>query len=252
MRKNTKKTIRLFIKFDIVLIILLQKPKTTMKRAYLLLSFILGLLALNSNAQNVSLRVDSILGIPDTVYPGQVVSYSVVLKNNGFIPYQGPLQLAMDNGQGQIAYLYFSATPVLVLPGSTYTVSGATVTIDSSFFRPGGNVVVVWPYTSQLIAYTPKVFNTYVMNNFQGVEEVPLTQIVSVFPNPTSDFIQIKSGNRTIERVRIYDINGKLVYQEQNNDGASLFIYVGDLPVGIYSVEMLCNDEKAIRQIIIK
>jgi len=224
----------------------------TMKRALFLLSFLLGLLSFNGNAQNVSLRIDSIIGIPDTVFPGQIISYSVILSNNGFIPYQGPLQLAMDNGQGQIAYLYFSATPVVVLPGSTYSITGSTVTIDSSFFRPGGNVVVVWPYTSQLIAYTPKVFNTYVMNSFQGIEQVPLTQSVSVFPNPTSDFIQINSGKRTIERVRIYDLNGKLVYQEQNNDGASLFIYVGDLPVGIYSVELLSKDEKAVRQIIIK
>jgi len=223
-----------------------------MKRALLLLSFLLGFLSYNGNAQNVSLRIDSIIGIPDTVYTGQTFTYSVVVKNNGFIPYQGPVQLAMQNGQGQIAYLYFSAAPVVVLPGSTYTISGSTVTIDSSFFRPGGNVVVVWPYTSQLIQYTPRTFTTYVVNNLQSIEDVPLTQSVSVFPNPTSDFIQINSVNRTIERVRIYDINGKLVYQEQNNNGASLFIYIGDLPVGIYSVEMLCNDEKAIRQIIIK
>jgi hypothetical protein len=90
------------------------------------------------------------------------------------------------------------------------------------------------------------------VNNLQSIEDVPLTQSVSVFPNPTSDFIQINSVNRTIERVRIYDINGKLVYQEQNNNGASLFIYVGDLPVGIYSVELLSKNEKAIRQIIKK
>ena len=223
-----------------------------MKRAYFLLSFLLGLVSLNSNAQNASLRVDSIIGIPDTVFPGQIVSYSVILSNNGFIPYQGPLQLAMDNGQGQIAYLYFSATPVVVLPGSTYTISGSTVTIDSSFFRPGGNVVVVWPYTSQLIQYIPRTFTTYVVNNLQSIEEVPLTQSVSIFPNPTSDFIQINSVNRTIERVRIYDINGRLVYKEQNNNGASLFIYVGDLPIGIYSVELLSKNEKAIRQIIKK
>jgi hypothetical protein len=223
-----------------------------MKRAYFLLSFLLGLVSLNSNAQNASLRVDSIIGIPDTIFPGQIVSYSVILSNNGFIPYQGPLQLAMDNGQGQIAYLYFSATPVVVLPGSTYTISGSTVTIDSSFFRPGGNVVVVWPYTSQLIQYIPRTFTTYVVNNLQSIEEVPLTQSVSIFPNPTSDFIQINSVNRTIERVRIYDINGRLVYKEQNNNGASLFIYVGDLPIGIYSVELLSKNEKAIRQIIKK
>jgi hypothetical protein len=223
-----------------------------MKRALLLLSFLFGFLSYNGNAQNVSLRIDSIIGIPDTVYTGQTFTYSVVVKNNGFIPYQGPVQLAMQNGQGQIAYLYFSANPVVILPGSSYTVSNTILTIDSSFFRPGNNVVVVWPYTSQLIQYTPRAFTTYVVNNLQSIEDVPLTQSVSVFPNPTFDFIQINSVNRTIERVRIYDINGKLVYQEQNNNGASLFIYVGDLPVGIYSVELLSKNEKAIRQIIKK
>ena len=224
-----------------------------MKRVCLLLSVLLSLISFRGSAQTVSLRIDSIYGIPDTVYTGQTFTYSVVVKNNGFIPYQGPVQLAMQNGQGQIAYLYFSANPVVILPGSSYTVSNTTLTIDSSFFRPGNNVVVVvWPYTSQFIQYTPRSFTTYVINNLQGVEEVPLTQSVSIFPNPTSDFILINSGNRTIERVRIYDINGKLVYQDQNNEGASLFIYVGDLPVGIYSVELLSKNEKAIRQIIKK
>ena len=145
-----------------------------MKRAYFLLSFLWGLLSMNASAQNVSLRVDSIYGIPDTVYPGQILSYSVILKNTGFIPYQGPLQLAMDNGQGQLAYLYFSSSPIVILPSSTYTVTNTTVTIDSTFFRPGNNVVVVWPYTSQLIAYTPKTFHTYLINNLQSIDEVSL------------------------------------------------------------------------------
>lgn len=223
-----------------------------MKRALYLLSVLCGFLTFHVNAQNANLRIDSIIGIPDTVSVGQVINYSVIIRNNGFVPFQGPIQLAMDNGQGQIAYLYFSASLVTILPGSDYTISNTSVTIDSSFFRPGGNVVVVWPYTSQLIAYTPKVFSTYVLSGFQGVEEVPLSQSVSIFPNPTSDFLQIKSTKTTIERVRIYALNGKLVYQKQNNDSASLSIYVGDLPAGVYSVELLSKNEKAIQQIIIK
>ena len=222
----------------------------TMKRALFLLSFLLGLLSFNGNAQNVSLRVDSILGIPDTVYPGQVVSYSVVLKNNGFIPYQGPLQLAMDNGQGQIAYLYFSATPVVVLPGSTYTISGATVTIDSSFFRPGGNVVVVWPYTSQLIQYTPKSFSTYVTNGFQGIEEPSLAETIRIYPNPASSKVHISNGNNNIERVRIFDMKGRIMFNENYNQQSLVELNIDSWPVGLYSIELFASDEKITKQLL--
>lgn len=222
-----------------------------MKRVYFLLSLLWGLLSLSANAQNVSLRVDSILGIPDTVYPGQVVSYSVVLKNNGFIPYQGPLQLAMDNGQGQIAYLYFSAAPVVVLPGSTYTVSGATVTIDSSFFRPGGNVVVVWPYTSQLIQYTPKTFSTYVLNTFQGVDEPSLAETIRIYPNPASSIVHISNNYNTIERVRIFDLKGRIVFSEHYDKEKNIRLALEGLPTGLYSVEVEGDKEKITKQLLI-
>lgn len=221
-----------------------------MKRACFLLSLLWGLFSLSANAQNVNLRVDSILGIPDTVYPGQVVSYSVVLKNNGFIPYQGPLQLAMDNGQGQIAYLYFSATPVVVLPGSTYTVSGATVTIDSSFFRPGGNVVVVWPYTSQLIQYTPKSFSTYVTNGFQGIEEPSLAETIRIYPNPASSIVHISNENNTIERVRIFDLKGCVVFNKKYDQESLVELNIESWPVGLYSIELFARDEKITKQLL--
>ena len=227
----------------------LQFPRT-MKRAILFLSFLMGLLSFNGNAQNASLRVDSILGIPDTVFPGQVVSYSVILSNNGFIPYQGPLQLAMDNGQGQIAYLYFSATPVVVLPGSTYIVSGATVTIDSSFFRPGGNVVVVWPYTSQLIQYTPKSFSTYVTNGFQGIEEPSLAETIRIYPNPASSIVHISNGNNTIERVRIFDMKGRIMFNENYNQQSLVELNIESWPVGLYSIELFARDEKITKQLL--
>ena len=221
-----------------------------MKRVYFLLSLLWGLLSLSANAQNVSLRVDSILGIPDTVYPGQVVSYSVVIKNNGFIPYQGPLQLAMDNGQGQIAYLYFSAAPVVVLPGSTYTVSGATVTIDSSFFRPGGNVVVVWPYTSQLIQYTPKTFSTYVLNTFQGVDEPSLAETIRIYPNPASSIVHISNNYNTIERVRIFDLKGRVVFNKKYDQENLVELNIDSWPVGLYSIELFARDEKITKQLL--
>lgn len=222
-----------------------------MKRVYFLLSLLWGLLSLSANAQNVSLRVDSILGIPDTVYPGQVVSYSVVIKNNGFIPYQGPLQLAMDNGQGQIAYLYFSATPVVVLPGSTYTVSGATVTIDSSFFRPGGNVVVVWPYTSQLIQYTPRTFTTYVVTNLQGIQEPSLSETIRIYPNPANSYLAIENTNPCIERVRIFDLKGRIVFSEHYDKEKNIHLALEGLPAGLYSVEVGGDKEKITKQLLI-
>lgn len=41
---------------------------------------------------------------------------------------------------------------------------------------------------------------------------------ISVFPNPSSDFFKLKSSE-TIDGVQVYDLNGRLIYQENNKDG---------------------------------
>ncbi|MFM7014859.1 MAG: T9SS type A sorting domain-containing protein [Bacteroidota bacterium] len=222
-----------------------------MKRVYLLLSLFWGLLSFSANAQNVSLRVDSIYGIPDTVHPGQILSYSVILKNNGFIPYQGPLQLAMDNGQGQIAYLYFSASPVVILPGATHVITNTTVTIDSSFFRPGNNVVVVWPYTSQLIQYTPHTFTTFVATNLQGINEPSLAETVQLYPNPANTFFQIDHAIIGIERVRIFDLKGRVLLNEKYEHENNIRINLEGWRTGLYSVEINSHTEKTTKQLLI-
>jgi len=57
---------------------------------------------------------------------------------------------------------------------------------------------------------------------------------VNVFPNPTSDFINIKS-NEIIKSIKLYDIKGSLIKSENSSD-KTLKLDVSSLPKGNYII----------------
>lgn len=67
-------------------------------------------------------------------------------------------------------------------------------------------------------------------------ENIEFTQ-VSVFPNPVSDVLNIRSIS-AIKQVNILDLNGKIVYSEKISEPNSLFtLPLVSLPSGLYVVE---------------
>jgi D-alanyl-D-alanine carboxypeptidase len=113
------------------------------------------------------------------------------------------------------------------------------------------------PGYSSLMFYMPK-FNTYVSTNFNSdfadnnsfmlrlidyLATLPPTVAtkdvndfgnISVYPNPTSDYIRIK--NKTGQaQISILDIHGREVYRNENYEDNSL-IEVADFEAGIYFV----------------
>jgi hypothetical protein len=67
-------------------------------------------------------------------------------------------------------------------------------------------------------------------------ENLKITQ-VSVFPNPTSDVLNIRSMS-AIEQVSVLDLNGKLVYSEKISEPkSSVTLPLASLPNGLYVIE---------------
>jgi len=64
-----------------------------------------------------------------------------------------------------------------------------------------------------------------------------MTKNIVIYPNPTNDFLNIKSDETTIENVKIYDIKGALLYENKNNED-QININLSDFEMGIYFVKI--------------
>ena len=63
-------------------------------------------------------------------------------------------------------------------------------------------------------------------------------ELVNVFPNPASDFIQVdlRDTEARLDQISVFDISGKMVIQENNPTSQLIQIDVTALPVGQYTV----------------
>jgi hypothetical protein len=77
--------------------------------------------------------------------------------------------------------------------------------------------------------------------NTAGVETVIFENNVSVYPNPSSDFVNVQSVEE-IDMVRVYDMRGALVVSERVL-GQETQIDVSSLPVGLYVVAIHFKNE---------
>ena len=71
---------------------------------------------------------------------------------------------------------------------------------------------------------------------------------IRVYPNPTTDYLNIKISGSTSFNVNIYDLNGKLLKSEKNNTS----IKIQELTNGLYVLEIVDfeNDNIIIKKII--
>jgi hypothetical protein len=72
-----------------------------------------------------------------------------------------------------------------------------------------------------------------------SVENTPmLDQYISVFPNPTSNFVQIETENIEIENITILDINGRIIHHTTANSQNNITLDVAAYPSGVYMLQI--------------
>lgn len=115
--------------------------------------------------------------------------------------------------------------------------SGFTVAIPSTADLDGdGDMdVLVQAYDEDTEIPNVLYFENTGSSGFQKIELFD----VEVFPNPSSDFVQIKS-ELPIESVQLFDIQGKLIMEQQGNEQ---MLSLRDLPNGHYALR--CRFEGA-------
>ena len=187
-----------------------------MKKLPVILLFLFTLVgAYNNNTQaQVLLSIDTLINFPDTAILGQAYPVAIRVRNMGNTPYQGPLQIGLVSDSA-FTYLYFSSNPtVVILPNDTLTfytnLNGAQgFVFDSSVFRSGNNVVVVWPYSSQSFVTVDSLTTNVYVRYPTGFRDISFDKGVSLYPNPFENEINLTGAQIIdIERVRIFTLQG--------------------------------------------
>ena len=115
-------------------------------------------------------------------------------------------------------------------------------------FDPSSAIANVTPIGGYNL-YVAKYSQTFESNGFS--EQTNPGDIVSVYPNPVSDFLSVKnfSNNHMITKVAIYDFLGKLVFElpVKNNE---VQINVKNLPSGLYMLEIADDKSSYFRKVV--
>lgn len=92
-----------------------------------------------------------------------------------------------------------------------------------------------------------------ISNNILATTQNEFASEVKVFPNPASDFVTVSIKDKMENpEIKMYDIMGKLVKQEQFESGNNLQFSVSNLSKGIYYLQISSNGKEMSKKLIIK
>jgi len=189
------------------------------------------------------LRVDSIIGIPDTIYDGENITFTMVFSNSSNLGFQGDVETA----------LYFpNAQDTITADSSVMNANFVAAQTQQSVFAThfftsndnnlaiGDNVVVVWPRITfgptgpPQEVLDPKTINFYLAPPLSAPTLNRQTGILQLYPNPTHGNVRLSfPDHETLASVRITDMMGRTVLESHQ---VSVSLSIESLPHGIYTV----------------
>ncbi len=86
-----------------------------------------------------------------------------------------------------------------------------------------------------------------------GINEPNVYRQVNIYPNPTNGQFTISNKSRkNIERIEMYDLHGKLVFESHGKDMSNTDIVTHSLSSGIFLVRMYMKDEIFTTKVIVR
>lgn len=202
-----------------------------------------------ARAQTYFLSVDSVVGIPDTIVNGQIVSFTLFLTNQSNLVYQGGIDVVLEFSGTSDSLLADSA--VLsndFLPSQMQTqvfVTHQFTTEGNNAMVIGDNVVVVWPRIHngpiEPVQEVVKEFTTsFYLINPLSVRDVPYKRVqpLKLYPNPADDEVRLSlPPEESILRVELTDLAGRTLSTSHEAETLS----VRHLPQGLYGILVRCH-----------
>lgn len=84
-----------------------------------------------------------------------------------------------------------------------------------------------------------------------SIDENQLSQDIQISPNPASDFIQIQNSKEINLSVQIFDISGKMIYNE-NHNAKAISIDLRKFLAGMYFIQFGNGNENFTQKVILK
>lgn len=190
------------------------------------------------------LTIQTLINYPDTAYNGLTVQPTIIVTNTGNAPFQGVINIGLSRDSVSFQYLYSNNNPVLLIPGDTVQFTGGPAgtngyTFDSTFYRVGNNVVVVWPVTTAFVAVDTLHTNVYfTINQIQSVHEKEGISGLLAYPNPASDYLLLYAPSTQLEYVRIIDLSGREILTQEAGSNNKTRIPIDRLVPGLYILEV--------------
>jgi len=125
-----------------------------------------------------------------------------------------------------------------------------------SKFDNNGNLIMVGQFGNKISTFNEYswsrgfISNYGTLNNILSVEGVGndiIESEVIIYPNPTSDILNIKLRNQDIKKVILYSISGKLLKEFDKN-----IIDLKNINTGVYLIKIFTNSNNIINSKIIK
>lgn len=206
---------------------------------------------------NIGMGQANPLGTNTTFTAGMSVVYPVWVKNYSSTTFSDVLTLytAVVDSNGNIGPANivntYNAGGMLVTIAPNDSISFSltdTLNISGSGFRIGIDVIVVWPVASSAVTVDSLTFGITITDP-SGINKIDLLKEINLFPNPTHTNLTVFSGeNLQISSVRMFDLDGKEVTVELNNNS----INTEYLKQGVYSIDIEFTNKKHLKTKFIK
>lgn len=182
-------------------------------------------LALNLPQSNTLPLYDSIpVEVGITPVPAENVTISLTNSNNSCISM--PSSIVIPAG-ASVATVYVS------------TADGAEIGCSSVI-----EAIATGYLTSRM---TIKVLGT------AGINDPDADRLVSIHPNPgNGEFLISNRSGKNIERIKMYDLQGKVVFESNGKDLSSTIIRVDNQSPGVFFVKMYMQDQVFTTKMIIE
>ncbi len=141
-------------------------------------------------------------------------------------------------------------TPGASVGAIDLTVSGGTPPYTYSWVGPNGTIGTSEDISNLPVGtYTVTVTDKYcgiatltvkVSDSPTGISSNDMTNVITLAPNPADNQLTIRSTEQLQKAsIRLMNISGKMVQQEENLNGTDFTVNVSTLSAGIYFVEVL-------------
>ncbi len=216
-----------------------------MKTLHKLLLLTLSLSPVLVEAQNVPQIQIVQLNMPlfpgDTAFEANLYPISFSVQNTSPVPVTSDtlyiLGFNTDTSVAQQEHILADTIVSNLSQGMMAQVYNPFFQFSALNYKAGGNIVVVWPRLGNdpLTTYDSITVSIFFVPFQASLTPEIENSVQGIILNPSLNSIQFKTqGDFSPERVRIYDVSGRVCYQSKQVSGA---MYLPQLSKGVYFIE---------------